>query len=154
MRLQELVSACDFVTDVHAPGDGTVHCALTFLSDGSAVFTGVRRGDGYDEVEMRAVAPGGPLELSPEKGVSGAVSAIGEAELDDKLIDDAWVIRGEPALLVALRDELRPLSPFAPHIRLADGWLTVTFGKVAAEHARDAVHGALALWHRIAFHGL
>jgi hypothetical protein len=86
--------------------------------------------------------------------VKGAVSAMGEAELDDKLIDDAWVIRGDPGLLVAMKDELRALSQLAPTIALKDGALTITFAKLSADDVKPAVSGALALWHRIAFHGM
>ena len=94
------------------------------------------------------------LKLRPEKGVVGAVEAVGEIEVDDKEIDAAWVIRGDDAaLLVHMQPELRTLADLAPSIDVAHGKVTITFTKLdgADENAKRALEGALAIWHRVAF---
>ena len=157
MALRDLIEQCTFVTGVEAPGDGTVHCALAFLDDVTGAWVGKRRDDGYDELTFTGRAAGGPLELSPERGIGGAMGAVGEAELDDKFVDDAWVIRGEPGLLVAMKPELAMLAELGvatvPKITLNEGSLVVEFKKLVDEATtKRAVEGTLALWHRIAFH--
>jgi hypothetical protein len=94
------------------------------------------------------------LTLRPEKGVAGAVSAVGEIEVDDDVIDAAWVIRGDDAaLLVHMQPELRTLAELAPSIDVSHAKVTVQFAKIDARdpNAKRALEGALAIWHRVAF---
>jgi hypothetical protein len=92
------------------------------------------------------------LSLRPEKGVAGAVSAVGEIEVDDDAIDAAWVIRGDDAaLLVHMQPELRALADLAPLVDVAHGKVTVKFVKLAHENEKRALEGALSVWHRVAF---
>lgn len=94
------------------------------------------------------------LKLRPEKGVAGAVEAVGEIEVDDPAIDAAWVIRGDDvALLVHMQPELRALADLAPSVDVAHGKVTIKFEKLDAadQNAKRALEGALAIWHRVAF---
>lgn len=92
------------------------------------------------------------LRLRPERGVGGAVEAVGEIEVDDKVIDAAWVIRGDDAaLLVHMQPELRALADLAPSIQVAHENVTIKFEKLAHENEKRAIEGALSVWHRVAY---
>lgn len=146
------VQASALASDAQAAGDDVV-CLLS-LSELSARL----HADRVDEAAHGLVLEGqlppgdGRLALSPERGVSGAVEALGEIEIDHAAIDAAWVIRGDgPALLVSLQETLAPLASAAPHIEVDAERVRVRFaGAVPLVDLGLRVHQALAVWERVA----
>lgn len=97
-------------------------------------------------------AEGATLSFRPQRGLGGALEAIGEIELDDEAVDAAWVIRGNDAgLVLQLLPELRALATLAPAIVVEPAAVAVSYHELSLENAQRAVEGALAVWHRIAF---
>jgi hypothetical protein len=105
-------------------------------------------------LSIEGALPAGPgrLRLSPERGLSGAITALGEIEVHDPVVDDAWVIRGDgPALLLALMPALAPLAADAPEIAVEETSVRIRYGRpVASTALAERVHAALALWERAA----
>ncbi len=146
------VQSSSLAADAHESG-GAVACTLV-LTELTATIEASRIDDavGGLTLEGRLPAGQGRLVLTPERGVSGAMAALREIEVDDGTVDDAWVIRGDgPALLLALVPALRALAPTAPTIHVEDELLRVRFDRaVPLVELGSSVHDALALWERAA----
>lgn len=146
----DLLRDVSFVEQTSAPTADSIAVQLQFTELAGEVRWDVRS----LEVEGAVPLVERTLKLRAEKGVTAAVEAVGEIEVDDKVIDAAWVIRGDDAaLLVHMQPELRALAELAPSIDVAHGKVTIKFEKLdAAEaNAKRALEGALAIWHRVAF---
>lgn len=148
MPIEDHLRELTFVEPTAAATADSIAVQLQFTSLSGLV----RWGTATLEVEGAVPLVERTLKLRPEKGVSGAVESVGEIEVDDKVIDAAWVIRGDDAaLLVHMQPELRLLASLAPSIDVAHGKVTIQFTKLAHENEKRALEGALSVWHRVAF---
>lgn len=151
-QLLAAVQASQLAADAEMAGDG-VECMLP-LTDLTARITAQDHGDPVRGLSLACRVPtgAGQLALAPERGMGGAVAALREIEVDDTVVDDAWVIRGDaPALLVALLPALRALAHAAPTVTLDADSLRVTFAlPIPHLELGTHVHQALALWERVA----
>ncbi|MBI1945067.1 MAG: hypothetical protein HYS27_05190 [Deltaproteobacteria bacterium] len=144
------VQSSPLVTDAQ-PSGGAIRCTLA-LTELSAT---VQLGDLDDvardlSLEGRLPPGEGRLSLTPERGLGGAVAALSEIEVDDKTVDDAWIIRGDgPALLLALVPALRPLAMRAPTIDVGEETVRIAFPRpIALVELASTLHAGLVLWER------
>lgn len=138
------------------PGRLQLHW-VTGLIDGvgSYVVEGWRV-DRFDRVELEAaLPPGAALRLTPQEGLRGLVERFVELELGHPRLDDAYIVRGDPAagpVAVAVHHHLLALRRFRVKIGIGEEALVARAEPFTggASDLEELVYSLLHLWRELA----